>query len=394
MGAKPPIELIEHGTWKIVDLAPGELDALMETKFVSVKSSVPGKCRITPGGKVGSVKVGTVQIDVRPKITELRRLLFFIGYCSNPKIWREEVVHLDKADGLFPAVSESFVRLAARAMEGGLLQGYRTKTESLQLVRGRIDFNEQITRRHGLPLPVAVEYDDFTTDIAENRIVLAAATALSTLPQVSADARHKLSRIRHQMDDVALPQRNVARPVWRPTRLNVRYHDVLRLSEVILDNCSFDQRSGSLAVTGFMFDMWKIYEDFVTSALSMAMRRHGGRAVTQGRIWMDLAKTILMKPDLIWYDASDCPVAVVDAKYKAERPKGFPEADIYQMLAYCSTLGLEEGHLIYAKGNGPVKTHKLVRSGITIHCRALDLGAPPTELLHEIDSIARAILHR
>ncbi|MGW4716076.1 McrC family protein [Nocardia sp. NPDC004260] len=394
MGAKPPIELIEHGTWKIVDLAPLEFDALKETKFVNVKSSLQGGCRITPGGKVGSIRVGTVQVDVRPKITELRRLLFFIGYCSNPKIWREEVVHLDKSDGLFPAVSESFVRLAARALEGGLLQSYRTKMESLQVVRGRIDFNEQITRRHGLPLPVAVEYDDFTTDIAENRIVLAAATALSALPQVGSDARHKLSRIRYQMNDVALPERNGTRPMWRPTRLNVRYHDVLRLSEVILDNCSFDQRNGGLAVTGFMFDMWKIYEDFVTSALSMAMRRYGGRAVTQGRIWMDMAKTILMKPDLIWYDTSDRPVAVVDAKYKVERPKGFPEADIYQMLAYCSTLGLEEGHLIYAKGNGPVKTHKLVSSGITIHCRALDLGAPPTELLHEIDNIARIILHR
>ncbi|WP_084485824.1 5-methylcytosine restriction system specificity protein McrC [Nocardia beijingensis] len=151
MEAKPPIELIEHGAWKIVDLAPWEFDALKDTNFVNVKPPVQGRCRITPGGKVGSVRVGSVQIDVRPKITELRRLLFFIGYCSNPKIWREEVVHLDKADGLFPAVSESFVRLAARALEGGLLQGYRTKNESLQVVRGRIDFTEQITRRHGLP---------------------------------------------------------------------------------------------------------------------------------------------------------------------------------------------------------------------------------------------------
>ncbi|MGW4324375.1 McrC family protein [Nocardia sp. NPDC004573] len=391
---EPPIELVEFGASKVVDLAPAEYDALAEAKFVTVSACRGGRYAIKPGKKVGSIKVGSVQIDVRPKITELRRLLFFIGYCSNPKIWRDEVVHLDRAGGLYPAVSESFVRLASRALEGGLLQGYRTKAENMQLVRGRIDFNEQITRRHGLPLPVACEYDDFTTDIAENRIVLAAAAALSALPQISTEARHKLGRIRYQMNDVALPQRNIARPVWHPTRLNVRYHDVLRLSEVILDNSSFDQCRGRLAVTGFMFDMWRIYEDFVTSALAMAMRRHGGRAVTQDRIWMDEAETILMKPDLVWYDSSGRPVAVVDAKYKIERPKRFPEADIYQMLAYCSTLGLEEGHLIYAQGNGPVKTHKLVRSGITIHCRALDLGAAPTELLHQIDDIARMILHQ
>ncbi|MEV6254462.1 restriction endonuclease [Nocardia sp. NPDC051911] len=387
------IELIEFGASKTVDLAPGEFDALKQAKFLNVFSA-RGRYTLKPGRNVGSIRVGSVQIDVRPKVAELRRLLFFIGYCSNPKIWREEVIHLDKVDGLFPAVSESFVRLASRALEGGLLQGYQKKGESLQLVRGRIDFNEQITRRHGLPLPVAIEYDDFTTDIAENRIVLAAASTLSVLPQISAEARYKLSRIRYQMNDVLLPRRNAPRPVWRPTRLNARYHDVLRLSEVILDNSSFDQCRGSLAVTGFMFDMGIIYENFVTNALSTAMRRYGGRAVTQARIWMDLAETIHIRPDLVWYDASNRPVAVIDAKYKVEKAKRFPEEDIYQMLAYCATLGLNEGHLIYAKGNGPVKTHELVRSGITIHCRALDLGADPAKLLQEIDSIARTILHR
>ena len=29
---------------------------------------------------------------------------------------------------------------------------------------------------------------------------------------------------------------------------------------------------------------------------------------------------------------------------------GFPNADRYQMLAYCRTLGLQAGHLIYTEG--------------------------------------------
>jgi len=39
---------------------------------------------------------------------------------------------------------------------------------------------------------------------------------------------------------------------------------------------------------------------------------------------------------------------VVDAKYKAEKPSGFPNAGVYQMLAYCLRLGLPEGHLVNA----------------------------------------------
>ena len=45
------------------------------------------------------------------------------------------------------------------------------------------------------------------------------------------------------------------------------------------------------------------------------------------------------------------PRAVIDAKYKAEKPAGYPNADLYQMLAYCTALRLSDGHLVYAKGS-------------------------------------------
>ena len=31
---------------------------------------------------------------------------------------------------------------------------------------------------------------------------------------------------------------------------------------------------------------------------------------------------------------------MIDAKYKAEKPAGYPNADLYQLLAYCTVLGL------------------------------------------------------
>lgn len=52
-------------------------------------------------------------------------------------------------------------------------------------------------------------------------------------------------------------------------------------------------------------------------------------------------------PDLISY-RDGRPVAVVDAKYKDESP--IPNADLYQLLAYTTGLGLQHGHLVYANG--------------------------------------------
>ena len=94
-----------------------------------------------------------------------------------------------------------------------------------------------------------------------------------------------------------------------------------------------------------------------------------------------------MRPDLMW-ESVGAIRAVVDAKYKAERPEGFPNADLYQMLAYCTVLGLPEGHLIYAKGNEPVDRHTVQGSGVVIHCHALDLSALPVELLGQVDELA------
>ncbi|GGQ45991.1 hypothetical protein GCM10010216_02630 [Streptomyces flaveolus] len=33
--------------------------------------------------------------------------------------------------------------------------------------------------------------------------------------------------------------------------------------------------------------------------------------------------------------------------------EGIPSSDLYQMLAYCTSLGLSFGHLVYAKGRSP-----------------------------------------
>ncbi|MBU3063744.1 McrC family protein [Nocardia sp. NEAU-G5] len=386
------LDLIEWGDAGLLELSRAEYETLTELKIAGVSRKSGSKFAVKPRRHVGSIRFGGVQLNVRPKITEINRLLFFIGYCSNPAIWRDEFVRLDKADGLFPAVAESFVRLVSRAIEHGLLQGYGTTTDRLPVLRGRVLFREQIARNFGLPLPIAVEYDDFTTDIVENKIILLAALRLLGMPEIGTSARQHLSRIRILLDDITLPRRSTDSLPWTASRLNVRYHDALRLSEVILDNSSFDQANGPLVVSGFMFDMSRIYEDFVTGAIGMAMQQFGGSPKVQAERYMDKASKMKIRPDLVWLDENGVPVAVVDAKYKAERPKGFPEADLYQMLTYCSVLDLSEGHLVYAKGNESARRHEIRNCGITIHCHALDLGLSPTDLLNSIDALAHTIL--
>lgn len=388
MTASPPLILTEGGDSQVVELTGGEYRALQQLGLVTVTPTVdPGCYEVVAGRKVGAVTVGERQLIVRPKITDLNRLLFLIGYAKDHRLWRDDQVDLIGADDLLPGIAEAFSRLASRAVDQGVLQGYRTVREALPLLRGRLLAGEQMTRLHGLPVPVAVEYDDFTVDIAENQLLLAATLRLLTVPRISETARRRLQRLRRTLSDVSVLSRGAALPAWQPTRLNTRYHTALRLAGIVLAAGSFEHHIGDLRVTGYLFDMWRVFEDFVTVALAEALATSGWRCEQQAALHLDDERQVPMRPDLLCRK-DGVPVAVIDAKYKAERYDGFPNADLYQMLAYCTALGLGEGHLVYAKGNEPVSVHTVRRSGIVIHCHALDLALWPADLLKQIDGLA------
>lgn len=382
-----PLILTEGGPAQTVALTGAEYRALNDLGIVTVTPTLTeGLFDIVAARKVGAVGVGDRQIIVRPKITDLNRLLFMLGYARNPQVWRDEPIRVDPADELLPAVAEAFARLASRAVEQGLLQGYRTITNGLPVLRGRVLAGEQMSRYYGLPVPIAVQYDDFTVDIAENQLLAMATLRLLTTPRISDPARRLLQRLRRSLAEVSVPPRGTQTPWWQPNRLNARYHAALRLAEIVLAAESFEHRSGDVMVTGYMFDMWKIFEDFVTIALSESLNRLGWQCQLQAPLYLDEQHRIAMQPDLLCHRGAG-QTAVVDAKYKAERPEGFPNADLYQMLAYCTVLGLREGHLIYAKGNEEGRVHTVQRSGITVHCRALDLGLGTTALLRQVDQL-------
>ncbi len=93
----------------------------------------------------------------------------------------------------------------------------------------------------------------------------------------------------------------------------------------------------------------------MTTTAAAICRRGGRGGVRPGSgptRYLDHGRTVTIEPDLTWYDNDDKPVAVIDAKYKTTAPgKRGPNADMYQLTAYCTALGLREGHLIYAKGD-------------------------------------------
>jgi len=386
------IELTETGPDVECRLTPPQGRRLARSDVVRCVPSPydPGFWVVGAAGMVGVARIGDAEVSIAPKVP-IGRLLFLAGYAQHGSAWRPQDVQLPDATGLVPVMAQILWRQTERAIYQGLLPGYVTVEETAYVLRGRLRETEQLHRHHGLPVPLEIRHDEFTVDIAENQILRTACERILHVPGVDQRSSLMLRRLLRDFTDVTPLDRRDPIPAWQPTRLNARYHTALRVAELVLRATSVEQGNGGVTVNGFLLDMPQLFEDFVTVALREPLENtYGGRVVGQDRSNFDEAGRVLMRPDIVW-KLRGTPVAVADAKYKAEKSAGYPNPDLYQLLAYCTVLGLRHGHLIYAKGSEEPAHHVVRHAAIEIICHAIDLEAAPSALLAQISDLARRI---
>jgi len=386
------IELTEVGPDTESRLTPEQGRRLARSGVVRAVPSLydPRSWLVGPQGRVGAARIGDVEVRIAPKLA-IGRLLFLVGYAQHGAAWRPEDVALPEAPGLGPVMAQVLWRQTERAVHQGLLPGYITFEETAYVLRGRLRETEQLHRHLGLPVPLEIRHDEFTVDIPENQILRTACERMLHVPGVDAESSLRLRRLLRNFADVTPLDRRDVIPAWQPARLNARYHTALRVAELVLRATSVEEGTGGVIVNGFLLDMPKLFEDFVTVALREALvATYGGRVDDQDPHRFDEAGQVLLRPDIVWKIRGTA-LAVVDAKYKAEKPAGYPNADLYQLLAYCTVLGLDRGHLVYAKGSANPAHHVVRRSGIEIICHAVDLDNEPEALLDQMRNLASHI---
>ena len=393
------IDLKEYETSGPHPLAPSEIDVLLrEAKSLDL-SIVPatgesGKFVMTPGSTVGAVEIGELSVLIRPKIS-IPQLLSLACYAMGAYKPQPEMFDFKEHTALPDALALALASHARRAFARGLLHGYRAEEEALHTVRGRIRFDEQIRRRFGVPLPIEVRYDEFTDDILTNRLVKAAAVRLGTMHLRSPEARKGLGWIAGMLENVSpveFPPNCV--PEVEFDRLNDHYHGVVVLSRLVLRHREFQSSRGdNLRASGFLMDMNVVFQEFVTTALREALGVSERVFLEKNIPSLDEEGKVHLRPDLTWWQGGSC-VFVGDAKYKRIYDRHVPNADLYQLLAYATALGLPGGMLIYAQGEAEPVVHEVRRSGKRLEVAALDLSGTLEQVLSRVKYLARTIRER
>ena len=387
--------LNEYRTAPDVALTPEELHELQAVKAVGITPSqrVDGCYDLTPGSLVGGIQLSTLEIVIQPKLP-IDRLLFMISYVIDRVGWRDTFGFVER-DSLLEAVIPGFVSHVRRAINRGVLQGYRLEEDTLQTVRGRIRFDDQIRNRYGIAPPVEVRYDEFTDDIEENRLIKAAIHRLGRMRIRSDDARYSLRAFDSALGNVQLAEYHPRHlPDIRYTRLNQHYRPAIELAKLILRATTFEVEHGMVRTSAFLVDMNRVFEDFVAIALREALRLSERVFVPEmkgKRLVLDHAGKVNLKPDLSWWEAGQC-VFAGDVKYKNLYSDRVIHPDLYQLLAYTIAADLPGGLLIYAAGETDEATHSIRHASKELRVVTLDLEGTPDTILQRIDEVAAEVL--
>ncbi len=239
-----------------------------------------------------------------------------------------------------------------------------------------------------MAVPVEVRYDEFTEDIVANQLVKAAVVRLGRMPLRWRDARVGLGWVAAMLDNVSVVEFPADEVPEVPfDRLNEHYRGVVALSRLVLRHGAFQSSRGEVRAQGFLMDMDKVFQEFVTVALreklGLSESTFGERTIHS----LDTAGSIKLRPDLVWTRGRTC-MFVGDAKYKRIVDERVPNAGLYQLLAYATAADLLGGLLIYAKGERDAATYHVRHSGKRLEVAALDLEGSLDEVLERVGELA------
>ena len=373
---------------RIVEVLDAEIaQKIQRTGIVELSRKVSGEFVIKADSKVGFISVQGVQVNVAPRFP-IYNIFYFLGLLEEMKLDSEKV-QISESNDFLTVLFQSFIHSVTSSTRKGLISGYVNREDSLQVLRGRIDFSRQLKKNPGNYFPFEVTFDDFIEDVPENQILKKALLISLKYGLQNRNLRNQAQNLLFNFKDVS----DISEvPAWNESRLNSHYWNALRLAELIISGNGFHESTGDIQINGFSIDMYKVFEDFVAKQLAERINGSDDLVATQKSLLLDVGGIYREKPDLIWYRQGK-PFQVLDTKYK--QPEGETQQrdslnDLRQVISYASLLGLKEAHIVYGVA-GNARSIETRQEGITVYTHGLDLGKSPLEIENQLDALVSSL---
>lgn len=261
-------------------------------------------------------------------------------------------VNIDKLS-IFEIFIRMFVDEVFYIVKRGLKCDYETIQSNENVFKGKMVFAGQIKHNYAHRERSFVEYDEFNTNRAENKILKSTLRYLyknTTSSKNKADIKTLLGAFA-DVDESKDYKADFAKIV--PDRKTADYQTALLWSKVFLMGKSFTAFSGSEIAFALLFPMEMLFESYIAAELKKMLANTGYTFSAQDKTYhlFDEPRKFLMKPDIVIKNKASEQVFVMDTKWKvlsdAKTNYGISQSDMYQMYAYQKKYTSENVTLLY-----------------------------------------------
>jgi 5-methylcytosine-specific restriction enzyme subunit McrC len=358
-------------------LAPQDVDFLLGTHRAHVELAPAerrGYYRLSSRGHVGTIICPTCRLLIRPKIP-LENVFHLLDPSGPVAALPDQITPSPAAEGL-DFLAGRLARLLNERAAAGLHRAYQERADQGPFLQGQLDLPTQLrglNRRKDL---LHCRFEEFTTDIPCNQVPKATAELTLRSPLLADSFRSTLRQALEAFGAVSFIELDRAHfPEILTDRLTEAYQPLLDLCRILVESLGSGKQSGSTACPAFLLDMEKIFERYVTTGLARAYA--GSSPITVSVQPLVVANEpgeglpdIQLRPDFTLADQGHR-FLVGDAKWKNLAGSPLVTADLYQVISYCTALGITRGLLVYPGRRDRVWNYSLLHAPVSVEIRTL-----------------------
>lgn len=315
---------------------------------------------------VGVIQVGNTTIEILPKADKTTSeeekaewhsiLLKMLKKCKKIKVDSVSEAALRKRyNSLLDLYFEEFLKEVDSLLNKGLVKKYRKNSGNVLALKGQINFSRHI--QHNL-----VHQERFYTNHQVydhqhliHQVILKALRILKVISYNSflQDSIERIIAKFPEIKEIEIGKHHFDRIVLN--RKTTKYREALKIAKMIILNYSPDIKGGSENMLALLFDMNKLWEEYIYRMLSSLQNEHLKVSFqNKDKFW----EKKVIKPDIVISQTFSDPekkpqTLVIDTKWKIIDPDRPSDDDLKQMYAYNMYWNSQKSILLYPSSNPP-----------------------------------------
>ena len=292
-------------------------------------------------------------------------------------------VNIEKMN-VFEIFIRMFVDEVFYIVKRGIKCSYETIEENATFFRGKMKFSQQIRHNYIHKERSYVEYDAFTVNRPENRLLKATLQYLYRHSSSSKN-RNDLKLLLNAFGEVeASTDYKGDFSKYVPDRNTKDYATALLWARVFLMGKSFTSFAGSEVALALLFPMESLFESYIATLLRRNLDVSVFAVSAQDRsyhLFEEPKAVFQMKPDIVITNKLQDAIFIMDTKWKVLSEEkanyGISQADMYQMYAYQKKYAAQNVTLLYPKTEQVetenIEFREIYDEGVIVRVRFVDL---------------------